>query len=113
MELTKAFWDNHQGFVLVASDGALRFTRAGRARYTPLFAKYGFVLAKVRDAERFRAVIYQICLEKLKANTLQLGSLLDDPATPEDLRELIMRSLAAELRASAPVFQSSAPTIEE
>jgi hypothetical protein len=88
MVLSSDFWNAHKGLVLVGDDGAIGFTRTGRARYAPLLAKYGFALDNVKTVERFREVISHVNAGELEANTLELEKVLNDRLTSEAQRAL-------------------------
>jgi hypothetical protein len=97
MELTAEFWNHQQGLMLIGTDGSLRFTPAGRARYAPLFAKYGLALQNVTTRDDFidkmqlvQAGEFDV---KLAENTRQFEELLKDPSTSLEERALIRRVL--------------------
>jgi hypothetical protein len=92
--LSSDFWDAYKGIVLVGNDGAIRFTRAGRARYAPLLAKYGFAIDQVKRVERFRDVIGAVIDGEIEVNTHLLEKALHNPLTSAFEREFIRRVLA-------------------
>jgi|GEM_PF-4829143 len=93
MELTEEFWKTQRGLLLVGSDGSLRFTAAGRAKYAPRLAKHGFAITNVTTVERFREVMGVVLQRELAENTRQLERLLADPNTTEEERASIRRVL--------------------
>lgn len=95
MKLSKTFWKRFQGKLVVASDGTIAFTEAGRKEFGPLFAKYGIVLASVRTVDAFRKVIREVVTPgELEANVEVLKSLLKRPETTAQERQAIRRILA-------------------
>jgi len=96
MEISSDFWNAEKGLVLVADDGAVRFTRNGRAKYAPLFARHGYALDNVKTVERFVEVMTLVNHCELNANTREFEKLLKDPATSEAEREVIRRALAVD-----------------
>ena len=78
---------------MVGDNGAMRFTRPGRARYAGLFARYGCALENVKTIQRFVELMSHINYCELKANTGQLKRILNDPATSEAERDVIRRAL--------------------
>ena len=40
MQISSDFWNAQKGLLLVGDDGAIRFTRTGRAKYVPLLAAF-------------------------------------------------------------------------
>jgi hypothetical protein len=84
--------------MLVGQDGAVRFTRTGRAKYAPLFARHGFALDNVKTIEGFVELMSWINHLELEANTGELEKVMTDSATTEVEREVIRRALAADYR---------------
>ncbi len=95
MKLSTDFWNVQTGLVLVGDDGTLRFTRTGRVRYAPLFARYGFALDHVKTVERFCEVLHHVNTGELEANTIALQKVLNDPLAGEFEREIVRRALPA------------------
>jgi hypothetical protein len=96
MEIANDFWIAQQGMMLVGDDGAVHFTRTGRAKYAPLFARHGFALDNVKTVEGFVEIMSRINHLELEANTGELERVMIDPATTEVEREVIRRALAAD-----------------
>jgi hypothetical protein len=94
MDLSNEFWNAYKSDVLIGDAGAIRFTRTGRRRYAPLFAKYGFALDHVRTVERFFEVMGQVNAAELEENTLDLERAFQDPLMSAVERDLIRRVLA-------------------
>jgi hypothetical protein len=94
MDLSNDFWNAYKGLVLVGDDGTIAFTRMGRKRYAPLFAKYGFALDNVRTVDLFFHVMSRANAEELEANSLEFERVLNDPRTSAVERELIRLALA-------------------
>ena len=93
MPLTEDFWTAYKGLVLVGSDGTVRFTAAGRTRFAPLLAKYGFALQNVLSTEDFCRVFKNVNAGEIEENTLAFEKVLADPATSPAERRLIERIL--------------------
>jgi hypothetical protein len=93
MNLTAEFWDTQKGLLLIGSDGSLRFTAAGKLRYAPLLAKYGFALQNISSAERFSQVMESVNAGELEENTQTFETLLCDPKTTAEEKALICRVL--------------------
>jgi hypothetical protein len=93
MALTEDFWAAYKGLVLVGLDGSVRFTAAGKTRFAPLLAKYGFALQNVLSTEDFCRVIGSVNAGELEENTLAFEKVLTDPATTPAERRLIERVL--------------------
>jgi hypothetical protein len=93
MKLSDAFWNSHKGLVLVASNGELGFTPAGRKRYAKPMAQHGFAIANVRTLNRFCDVMNTVSAGELDANTRQLHALLESPETSQMEQALIRRVL--------------------
>ena len=96
MDLSSDFWNAQKGLVLFGDDGAIGFTRTGRARYAPLLAKYGFALDNVKTVDQFLGAMSRVNAGELEANMLELEKVLNDPRTNADERELIRRALATD-----------------
>lgn len=92
-EQLSEFWEAQKGLMLIGSDGALRFTAAGRANYTALMAKHGFALETIRTQERFKEVMGVINSVEYEQNTRQFEELLRDPELTEQERSLINQIL--------------------
>ena len=96
MELSQNFWKAHQGLVLVGLDGSLRFTRAGRTKFAPRLAKYGYALANVKTYERFSEVMSHVNAGELEANNREFERLLASPGTSVEEREMIRAILGTD-----------------
>jgi hypothetical protein len=79
--------------MLIGSDGWLRFTATGRARYAPLLGKYGFSIAKVTTLDRFVEVMGTVSAGELAENTRRFEEILADTETSQEERELVNRIL--------------------
>lgn len=93
MRLSTEFWDTQLGLMLIGSDGSLRFTATGRARYAPLLAKYGFSISNVTTQNRFIEVMGTVNAGELAENTLKFEEILADRDTSQEERQLINRIL--------------------
>ena len=112
MELSPAFWESQKGLLLVTTDGALHFTKAGRAEYAPLLARYGFALDNVTTLDRFREVMEPVNAGELAANTRQFEAYLNDPTLTPEERVIVRRVLGldpAPALAAAPA--GTAPAV--
>jgi hypothetical protein len=96
MEISNDFWNAQKGLVVVGDDGAIRFTRTGRAKYAPLLARYGFALDNLKTVQRFIEIMSHVNVGELEANTRALDKVLNDPATSVVEREVIRRALATD-----------------
>ena len=96
MQIPSDFWNAQKGLMLVGDDGTVRFTRTGRAKYAPLFARHGFALDNVKTVERFVELVSWVNHRELEANARELDKVMNDPATTEVEREVIMRALTAD-----------------
>jgi hypothetical protein len=96
MKISSDFWNVQRGLVLVGDDGAIRFTRTGRAKYAPLLARHGFALDACKTIQRFMDLMSHINHHALRANTRDLENFMNDPATSEFERDLIKRALATD-----------------
>jgi hypothetical protein len=96
MQISSDFWNAQKGLMLVGDDGAIRFTRTGRAKYAPLLAKHGFALDNVKTIQKFAELMSNVNYGELEANTRELEQVMNDPTTGEAERELIRRALAAD-----------------
>lgn len=96
MQISSDFWNAQKGLMLVGDDGAIRFTRTGRAKYAPLLARHGFALDNVKTIEGFVELMGRVNHRELEANTRELEKVMNDPATTEVEREVIRRALAAD-----------------
>lgn len=93
MKLSNEFWDTQKGLMLIGSDGSLRFTAAGRARYAPILAKYGFSIANATTLNYFIEVMGTANAGELAENTRSFEEILTDPETSQEERELVNRIL--------------------
>jgi hypothetical protein len=96
MQISSDFWNAQKGLLLVGDDGAIRFTRTGRAKYAPLLARYGFALDNVKTIQKFEELMSHVSYGELEENTRELEKLMNDPATSDVEREVIRRALAAD-----------------
>jgi hypothetical protein len=93
MTLSNDFWKIHVGLVLVATDGTLRFTSAGRKHFAGRMAKFGFALQNIKTLARFAEVMSMVSEGELQANTQTFEQLLNSPATSREERAMIHRIL--------------------
>lgn len=93
MKLSNEFWDTQKGLMLIGSDGSLRLTAAGWARYAPILAKYGFSIANATTLSRFVEVMGTVNARELDENTRRFEEILADPETSHEERELVNRIL--------------------
>jgi hypothetical protein len=94
MNLSTEFWNAYNGVVVVATDGAIGFTRMGRTRYAPLFARYGFAIDQIKTLTRFLELTTYVNQQGYESNTRALKRALSHPATSEVERDLIRRALS-------------------
>lgn len=93
LNLSPVFWNIHRGLMLIGDDGSVRFTAAGRAKFAPLLARYGFALDNISTVERWVEVYGEVNAREMQSNTTQLEALLSDPSTTDEERDSIRRVL--------------------
>ena len=96
MNLSREFWEVQKGLLLIGSDGSLRFTSAGRARYAPILAKYGFSISNASTLNGFIDVMGKVNSRELAENTQRFEEMLADPKISQEERDLIWAVLNRE-----------------
>jgi hypothetical protein len=93
MELQKEFWDEFGSDLVIDSHGHVNFTPAGREKYSPLFAKWGYVLAHIRGADDFMRTLRRVQALEVEENNTKLMACLKDPRIPEKEKQFIRKVL--------------------
>jgi len=96
MQIANDFWIAQQRMMLVGDDGAIRFTRTGRAKYAPLLAGMVLRLTTWKTVEGFVEAHESSQPPRARSHTRELEKVMNDPATTEVEREVIRRALAAD-----------------
>ena len=104
MKLSKEFWEEQKGLMLIGSGGSLRFTAGGKAHYAPMFAKYGFSISSISSKERLEEIMGWVIAGELDETTRQLEQMLRDPETRKEERDLINQilSISTDMPSSRP-----------
>lgn len=106
---SKQFWDAYAGLVLVATDGALTFTAAGRAALWPQLARAGLDPSRIRTCEAFKPAMRQALARTLEDNTHELLAVLKNPQASDEDREAVRRVLAADPQARHLLPRATTP----
>lgn len=93
MELKQEFWDEHGRDLVVDGAGNVTFTKPGRAKYTPLFDKWGYALTQIRNVAEFKRVLRKLNALEFEENNAKLVACLHDPQVPQAEKDFIRKLL--------------------